>query len=218
MKEALLVVTVLLGMILPRLSIVIPRRLLAEVHWEGRFAHQATRPPRVLSRQHTAIGASFWLLYALLVLSIDAPIQWHLLTLALGGGLGLGAWIDYQTGLLPFRISLALGVVGFLYQSIEAPEYLALHGWTAIAVFASLTALNQVAWRVKRITVLGGGDVVLLTCLATVIPYTGLLFALWIASLTGWIEAKIRGIRMIRFGPHLAYAILSYWVGAFMLG
>lgn len=218
MKEALLFVTILLGMLLPRLSVQIPRRLLAEAQWEGRFARQATRPPRALSRQHTAIGAGLWLVYALLVLSIDAPIQWHLLTLALGSGLGLGAWIDHKTGLLPFQVSLALGAVGFLYQSIEAPEYLALHGWTAIAVFASLTALNQVAWRVKRTAVLGGGDVVLLTCLATVIPYTGLLLALWIASLTGWIEAKLRGIRMIRFGPHLACAILSYWIGAFMLG
>lgn len=213
----ILAVLVLAGTSLPWLSTRIPRAMVAEAFWDWRHMQKAPRPVRHMGRSRVYAVIGLWGVVSTAILTLEAPFYWHAYTLALIAGLALGALIDQATGLLPFRVSIGLGVAGLMYQSLHAPAHLPEHLVMAVALYAGLHSLNALAWRLRKTIFLGGGDIVLLACMAVTLPATGLAISVWGASLTGWIEARLRHTPVIRFGPHLAVAILSYWIARFML-
>lgn len=205
-------IAALVGIMLPRWTIDLPRALVASSHLDARYLRRQPRMARRPSIRLQRTLWALWLLLASLIALSEAPVPWKAYTLVVAAMLLLGGAIDYHTGLLPFRISMVLGFAGLTHQSAVAPETVTTHLWVSAALFAVLYGVNRIGQRVSLGELLGGGDIALLCAISLGMPWDTVAWAVWLASLSGWIETKLRHTPRVRFGPHLAVAILSVWI------
>lgn len=198
-------------------AVTMPRHLVAGIHLDHRILRREARLPKALSLVARCCIAAVWLLITGWIFYLDVSLQWRLFTLGLAACLVLAAIIDARTGLLPFQVSTWIGLSGLLYQSQVAPTRIAEHVITGIGLYLVLTLFNRVVTWWSRQQMLGGGDVMLLAVSASFLSLDGIMWSLAIASCTGFIEGRLRKRSVIRFGPHLSVAILSYWLTRVML-
>jgi len=189
----------------------IPRQLAAETVNDFRFFQHQVSYPKSYSRNLQASVVVLWALVMLITLCVEPSLVFLIQTAVLAGCLLLGALIDHRTGLLPFRVSYALGIVGLYQAALMAPESVAPTLGSAVLIYSLGSVLNWLAVRRLGHPVIGGGDVVLLTMLTTWFPMIGIAVVIWMASLTGLFEARWTRQPAIRLGPHLALGALSYW-------
>lgn len=208
----------MLWILIPLLALIVlisivrlPRLIVLSSITEYRFFSREKTYAKHLDRDSQIKVVLLWLILSVIPLSLEQPPLWQAMTLVLTASLLTGAMIDHRTGLLPFRIAAVIGVTALFYTSIltpvDVPKYLA----TGLLIGFSLHLINQIAWYLKRVTLLGGGDIALLVALSLCFSIIEISFIIWIASLTGLFESKLKRQSMIRFGPHLACAALCCW-------
>ena len=200
-----------------RFAVSMPRQLVADIYTDQRILRREPKLPKALSPMAVFLITALWTVLNLTIWMQSQSTVWQLFSICFAGCLLLGAVIDQRTGLLPFQVSIWIGLSGLLYQSLEAPERLTEHLITGILVYLALVGLNQLVFWWRRQQMLGGGDVVLLAATCTVLTLDDVLWALLIATCAGALEGRLRRASVIRFGPHLAFGILSYWLGRVML-
>lgn len=190
----------------------IPRQLAYDICQDFRFLQHEVRYPKTYTGNVQLIVWGLWIGLVLLTLSLNSEPLFALRTLILAGCLLLGALIDHHTGLLPFRVSYVLGFVGLYDQSITAPHEITGVFHSLIAIYLIGYVTNRFSLKFRGHPAIGGGDIVLMMMLTAWLPPIGLGLTLWIASVTGLIQAKLTGTGCIRLGPHLASAALSCWL------
>lgn len=198
-------------------GVTMPRRLVAEIHLDHRILRQEAKLPKALSIPTIFGITALWLLTTAWIIQQDVSPHWRLFTLGLAACLLLGAIIDARTGLLPFQVSAWVGLGGLLYQSQVAPLLIGQHIFTGICIYVVLTLTNRLVMWWSRQQMLGGGDVMLLSAVASFLSIEGIAWSLMLATLTGFVEGRLYKRSIIRFGPHLSLAILSYWLSRVML-
>lgn len=190
----------------------IPRQLAAETVNDFRFFQHQISYPKSYSF-NLQLGVIFiWVLVMLIACAVKPSPVFLIQTALFTGCLVLGALIDHQTGLLPFRVSYALGLFGIYQAAIMAPESVAPILGSGSLVYGLGSLVNWLASRRLGHPIIGGGDIVLLTMLNAWFPLIGIALTLWIASMTGLIESRLKQLGAIRLGPHLAFGALSYWL------
>ncbi len=208
----------MLWLLIPLLAVLIimqttqlPRAIVHSAITEYRFFIREPAYPKRLSTRETVGLVITWLLLSTIPLSLEQPLLWQAMTLVLTAALLTGAMIDYRTGLLPFKVSSIVGISALLYTSINAPFEMTVHLITALGVATTLCLINGLSQRLWQITPLGGGDIALLAALGLCFQLSEIAAIIWIASITGLVESRIKRRSMIRFGPHLALATLCCW-------
>ena len=208
----------MLWLLIPLLSVLIimqatqlPRSIVHSAITEYRFFVREPAYPKRLSLRETVSLVITWLVLSIIPLTFDQPLLWKAMTLVVTAALLTGAMIDYRTGLLPFRVSSVVGISALLYTSINAPFEMTTHLITALGVATILCLINGLSRRLWQITPLGGGDIALLAALGLCFSLTEIAAIIWIASITGLVESRVKRRSMIRFGPHLALATLCCW-------
>jgi len=194
-----------------------PRRLVAEIHLDHRILVREPKLPKALALPEILGISALWLILSIWIVAQEQSLVWQVFTLVLSGCLLLGGVIDARTGLLPFQVSAWIALSGLLYQATIAPSSISTHLIHAVLLYFGLRALNQLTQRLTRQQLLGGGDVMLLFSVASFLPLDAIAWCLLLASITGYLEGRMRKRPIIRFGPHLAVAILSYWLSRVML-
>lgn len=144
--------------------------------------------------------------------ALDCLFGWWLLTLA---------WIDLRRWLLPDLLTLPLIVAGLAVAAALDPDTLLDRALGAALGYAALRALAVFYKIVRQREGLGRGDAKLLGAAgawvgATALPQVILLAAL--AALLAAAALRLVGVRLharsaLPFGPFLALAIWTIWLG-----
>jgi prepilin signal peptidase PulO-like enzyme (type II secretory pathway) len=123
------------------------------------------------------------------------------------------SWIDAYTGYIFDQLTFGGTFVLFLLQCFIALELVPIRLLSAIICYGLL-------YLVAKQGKLGLGDVKLLAMCALVLDWTNLMFAIWLASISGLLFVFWRGKMKsaFPFGPHLAFGVfIAYLFGETVL-
>ena len=211
----------LMGLWLVPLARMIPRKVLqsaqASLHeWQGPGSSLEQPVPIARRVWVPVVNAGLW---ACAAGTAGHPAFWTALTVAsLSSTLVLLALIDWDTTLLPDWVVLPLGVAGLAGSYAGFTSHNLLVSAASAAVVLGL--LGVPAWvyqRIKGVSGIGGGDLKLLTALATWWGVVGVLYVvLWAGVLTvvwylAWRRFKGLGPEAEwPFGPAIVVAALVW--------
>ncbi len=126
--------------------------------------------------------------------------------------------VDFKTLMLPDGLNYFLLWTGLLFASFEV--YL-LNGvdlkdsiWGAIVGFLILWTLSTVGEKIKGISVMGDGDLKLISALGAFVGLKGVIFTIFLSPFIGiltWLYFKIRGNKQPEF-PYGPALILASWI------
>jgi leader peptidase (prepilin peptidase)/N-methyltransferase len=199
-------------------AVLTPRDLVPLISWglaRGKCRHCGT--PLGWFYPGTEIAALIVALIALTVdeiprAALDCLFGWWLLTLA---------WIDLRRWLLPDLLTLPLIVAGLAAAASLDPDTLLDRALGAAFGYAALRALALLYKMVRQREGLGRGDAKLLGAAGAWVGVAALPQVILLAALAALLAAaalRLLGVRLhahsaLPFGPFLALAIWTIWLG-----